>query len=107
MVGGPNVLNFPGVYDVHRVPVAPVGMAGQAPIQAGFGDGDRGRLLMQLRNRSDPLTITTAQQPVPGACDPNDPIVLTSAAVDFPKPLELKVTETLKQLRQTSARSAH
>ena len=84
MVGGPNVLNFPGV-TMSQSPVAPVGMAGQAPIQAGLAMATV-TLVDAAQNRGDPLTITTAQQPVPGACDPNDPIVLTSAAVDFPNP---------------------
>ena len=81
-MGGPNVLNFPGVTMSQR-PVAPVAMAGQAPIQAGLAMASV-TLVDAAQNRSDTLTVTTAQQPVPGACDPNDPIVLTTASVDFP-----------------------
>ncbi len=84
ILGGPNVLNFPGV-TMSECPVAPAGMAGQAPIQAGLGMATV-TLVDAAQNRSDPLTVLTAQQPVPGACDPNDPIVLTSAAVDFLDP---------------------
>ncbi len=84
LMGGPDVLNFPGVTMSQR-PVAPAARAGQAPIQTGLGMAGV-TLVDAALNRSDTLTVITAQQPVPGACDPNDPIVLTSSAVDFPNP---------------------
>ena len=84
LMGGPNILNFPGVTMSQRS-VAPAGMSGQAPIQAGLAMASV-TLVDAAQNRSETLTVITAQQPVPGACDPNNPIVLTSAAVDFPNP---------------------